>query len=149
MPSIVHHKVKSPCIGVCSTGIGDSVCRGCKRFAHEIIYWNSYDEPEKRAIKNRLDTLLVQVVKAKVVVFDADLLRTRLDGQNVKFDGTSDPYTWVYALLVAGAKQVDQLKSFGCDLLPAFSSFSSVDLKHEIDRDFYILSTVHFERYFQ
>ncbi|MEC7008614.1 MAG: DUF1289 domain-containing protein, partial [Pseudomonadota bacterium] len=32
--------IKTPCIGVCSTGIGDSVCRGCKRFSHEVIHWN-------------------------------------------------------------------------------------------------------------
>ncbi|HMW48455.1 MAG TPA: DUF1289 domain-containing protein, partial [Cellvibrionaceae bacterium] len=25
------YQVRTPCIGVCSTGIGDVVCRGCKR----------------------------------------------------------------------------------------------------------------------
>ncbi|MDC1160500.1 DUF1289 domain-containing protein, partial [Luminiphilus sp.] len=25
--------IRTPCIGVCSTGVGDVVCRGCKRFA--------------------------------------------------------------------------------------------------------------------
>ena len=42
--------VKTPCIGVCSTGIGDAVCRGCKRFSHEVIHWNSYSQDHKRAI---------------------------------------------------------------------------------------------------
>ena len=34
--------IRTPCIGVCSTGIGDAVCRGCKRFTHEVIDWNGY-----------------------------------------------------------------------------------------------------------
>ena len=39
--------LKTPCIGVCSTVFGDDVCRGCKRFQHEVIQWNSYSDPEK------------------------------------------------------------------------------------------------------
>ena len=50
--------VKTPCIGVCSTGIGDSVCRGCKRFAHEVIDWNSYTPEQKDIVDRRLGVLL-------------------------------------------------------------------------------------------
>ena len=45
--TMLHSPVKTPCIGVCSTGIGDSVCRGCKRFSHEVIDWNSYSQEQK------------------------------------------------------------------------------------------------------
>lgn len=31
--------MKSPCIGVCSTGLGDDVCRGCERTLGEIREW--------------------------------------------------------------------------------------------------------------
>ncbi|MEM9624509.1 MAG: DUF1289 domain-containing protein, partial [Pseudomonadota bacterium] len=34
---------RTPCVGICSTTYGDLVCRGCKRFAHEIVQWNAYD----------------------------------------------------------------------------------------------------------
>ena len=47
--------IRTPCIGVCSTGIGDAVCRGCKRFAHEVIDWNGYSQAQKEAIDARLD----------------------------------------------------------------------------------------------
>lgn len=38
--------IKTPCIGLCSTVYGDLVCRGCKRFHHEVIQWNGYGEEE-------------------------------------------------------------------------------------------------------
>ncbi|MCF8976542.1 DUF1289 domain-containing protein, partial [Pseudomonas edaphica] len=28
--------IKTPCVGLCSTVYGDLVCRGCKRFHHEV-----------------------------------------------------------------------------------------------------------------
>lgn len=101
--------IKSPCIGVCSTGIGDSVCRGCKRYCHEIIHWNSYREAEKQAIMARLDSLLAQVVSNKIAIFDAGLLRAQLRLQGIRFDERSDPHTWVFLLLKAGATQVSSL----------------------------------------
>jgi len=47
----------SPCIGVCSTTYGDLVCRGCNRFAHEVVQWNGYDEAQRDAIWGRLEEL--------------------------------------------------------------------------------------------
>ena len=47
----------SPCIGVCSTTYGDLVCRGCNRFAHEVVQWNGYDDDQRTVIWRRLDEL--------------------------------------------------------------------------------------------
>ena len=47
----------SPCIGVCSTTYGDLVCRGCNRFAHEVVEWNGYDGDQRDVIWRRLDEL--------------------------------------------------------------------------------------------
>ena len=47
----------SPCIGICSTTYGDLVCRGCHRFAHEVVQWNAYDEQQRGAIRRRLEEL--------------------------------------------------------------------------------------------
>ncbi|MBK8327782.1 MAG: DUF1289 domain-containing protein [Moraxellaceae bacterium] len=41
---------KTPCIGLCSTVFGDSVCRGCMRFIHEVIDWNRYSTEQKTII---------------------------------------------------------------------------------------------------
>ncbi len=51
------HRRPSPCIGICSTTYGDLVCRGCNRFAHEVVQWNTYDEAQRGVIWQRLDEL--------------------------------------------------------------------------------------------
>ena len=44
----------SPCIGRCSTALGDDVCRGCGRTAEEVDQWLSLDEEQKRLIWERV-----------------------------------------------------------------------------------------------
>ncbi|MEJ2131069.1 MAG: DUF1289 domain-containing protein, partial [Gammaproteobacteria bacterium] len=46
--------ISTPCVGVCSTVYGDLVCRGCKRYAHEVIEWNRYEPQQKREVWRRL-----------------------------------------------------------------------------------------------
>ncbi len=48
-------------MGICSTTYGDLVCRGCKRFAHEITAWNGYDDEQRRQIWQRLNDLRDEV----------------------------------------------------------------------------------------
>ncbi len=76
--------VKTPCIGVCSTGIGDAVCRGCKRFSHEVIDWNSYSLEQKRVIDRRLSGFLSQCVSNKLQVTDRALLEWQLRVQQLR-----------------------------------------------------------------
>ncbi len=70
----MNNAVKTPCIGVCSTGLGDDVCMGCKRFQHEVLQWNSYSDSEKSSVLNRLEILKTQIMESKVFIFDAVLL---------------------------------------------------------------------------
>ena len=56
------HLALTPCAGRCSTVFGDSVCRGCRRFNHEIIHWNKYSIEQKTAIWKRLDAQLDQIL---------------------------------------------------------------------------------------
>lgn len=141
--------LNSPCIGVCSTGIGDTVCRGCKRYSHEIICWNGYADDEKRAILGRLDMLLSQVVRAKIFIFDEKQLKQQLDAQKVRYNPAAQSYCWVFDLLKAGANQIKSLEEFGCEVLQEFQILTFPALRDVIDEDFYVLSTVHFQRYFE
>ena len=45
----------SPCIGHCSTSLGDAICRGCGRTAAEVDGWLALDEEQRRAIWRRVD----------------------------------------------------------------------------------------------
>lgn len=145
----IYKKTKSPCIGVCSTGIGDSVCRGCKRFMHEVIDWNSYKEGERRAIVRRMSSLAAQVAAPVIEIYDVELLERTLAFQNVRFDETAGPYLWLMELLQIGANSIGNLEAYGCRLAPEYKGVSLSVLKEQIDSDFFTLSEVHYQRYFK
>ncbi len=44
----------SPCIGYCSTTLGDPVCLGCGRTSSEVDQWILLSENQKRAIWERI-----------------------------------------------------------------------------------------------
>ncbi len=50
----------TPCAGRCSTVFGDQVCRGCRRFNHEVIQWNTYTAEQRLAVWKRLDDQLIR-----------------------------------------------------------------------------------------
>ena len=139
--------VKTPCIGVCSTGIGDSVCRGCKRFSHEVIDWNSYSPEQKRIIDQRLSGFLSQCVSNKLRVTDSALLRWQLEVQNVRFVERHDEYCWVFSLLKAGAGQIDNSSDYGFEVDIAYRDIPLAQLREQIDAEYLILSQAHYDRY--
>lgn len=140
-------RVRTPCIGVCSTGIGDSVCRGCKRFSHEVIDWNAYNEAEKSIVDKRLAEFLSTCVQQKFVVEDPDLLRWQLDVQLVRFNPQHDEYCWLFALLKAGANQIKDPAKYGFRVQGARQTDTLVELREQVDRAWWELSVAHYERY--
>jgi len=140
-------RVKTPCIGVCSTGIGDSVCRGCKRFCHEVIHWNSYSEAQKRVIDTRLSDFLSQCVSNRLRIIDADLLKWQLDVQQVRYAAHHDAYCWVFSLLKAGAGQIDDCRDYGFEVDLRYRQMSLAQLRADIDAEFFQLSEAHYDRY--
>ena len=139
--------VKTPCIGVCSTGIGDTVCRGCKRFTHEVIDWNSYTPAQKRVVDRRLSEFLSQCVSNKLQVTDKALLAWQLQVQQISYVPDHDEYCWVYSLLKAGAGQIDKTLDYGFEVDLHYQELSLPALRDTIDREFFILSQAHYERY--
>lgn len=139
--------VKTPCIGVCSTGIGDSVCRGCKRFAHEVIDWNAYTQDQKRIVDQRLAQFLSQCVQNRIRVSDVKLLAWQLQTQQIRHNPDHDAYCWVFALLKAGAKQIEDTEAFGFAVDLRFQSWSLEEIREEIDVEFFALSSAHYDRY--
>ncbi|MQU65224.1 DUF1289 domain-containing protein [Pseudomonas sp. FSL R10-1350] len=139
--------IKTPCIGLCSTVYGDLVCRGCKRFHHEVIHWNGYNEDEKRAVWLRLEQLLVQVMAAKVEVFDPPALRNQMITRKIRFVEKQSEYCWAYQLIARGARVINQLEMYGMVLLPEFRDWGLPELRDAIDREFFLLSEAHYERY--
>lgn len=142
-----NQRIKTPCVGLCSTVYGDLVCRGCKRFHHEVVSWNGYSEEVKRSVWQRLEVLLAQVMAAKLEVFDAPLLRSQLESRQIRFVADQSPYCWAYQLIARGARVIQQLEAYGVVLLPEFRVWSLPELRDAIDREFFLLSEAHYQRY--
>lgn len=142
-----NQRIKTPCVGLCSTVYGDLVCRGCKRFHHEVISWNGYSEEEKQAVWRRLEALLVQVMAAKLEVFDTARLRSQLEQRQIRFVPQQSPYCWAYQLIARGARAINLLEAYGVVLMPEFRGWSLPQLRDAIDREFFLLSEAHYERY--
>ena len=140
--------VRTPCVGICSTGIGDQVCRGCKRFAHEVVNWNAYSIEERQLIAGRLEAFLVRVVGNRFRIVDEARLRAALQHQQISFNADQDAFCWLYDLLRAGASQINDLSAYGVQPLQDMCGCTLKELREQIDQDFYTLSCAHYERYF-
>ena len=144
---MIERTVKTPCIGVCSTGIGDRVCRGCKRFAHEVIHWNSYTNEQKLLIEQRLSQFLSQCTRNKLEVVDESLLEATLEAQQIGYPRERDAYCWAYCLLKAAGSQIDKPADCGLQIRPEFRNNSLGDLRRSIDDEYFVLSDAYYERY--
>ena len=137
----------TPCLGICSTTYGDDVCRGCKRFIHEVINWNSYSNDEKEIVNSRLEEFKVTILSHRFKVTDAELLSSKLKEHAINFNDPLDPITWIFDLLRASSQDLD-LELFGLELLPDHRTLSLSTIKDEINTELFELSQAHFDRYF-
>ena len=143
----MERKVKTPCVGVCSTVFGDQVCRGCKRFHHEVIEWNGYTDVQKETVWNRLESLKVLIMKSKIFIENQVLLQSKLDSLKISYYDKVDPYCWVFDLIKQASQSINDLSEFG--LKPLFEpDVELVELKRLIEEELFTLSGAHYQRYF-
>ena len=140
--------VKTPCIGVCSTVFGDEVCRGCKRFQHEVIDWNSYQDSQKIAVLSRLESLKTQIMESKISIVNIKLLQNQLDTLDIKYVIDDNPFCWVFDLLRQASQSIDSLQDFGIVLQDGVEN-NLFELKKVIESELFSLSEAHFQRYFK
>ena len=95
------NKASTPCLGICSTTYGDNVCKGCKRFVHEVINWNKYSIPEKELVNHRLEEFKLTVLQDRFSITNSDLLASKLRENGINFNDALNPLTWVFDLLRA------------------------------------------------
>ena len=89
---------KTPCVGLCSTVFGDTVCRGCMRFVHEVIDWNKYNPEQKQIIWQRLDEHLRVILPQFVKIYDPRKIVARLQQQHIIYD-EKNLWRGIYSLL--------------------------------------------------
>jgi hypothetical protein len=142
---------RTPCIGTCSTTYGDLVCRGCKRFAHEIVQWNGFDPEQRRVVWQRLLALRAGAVRSLLQIFDEVRLRERAQRSGLAVGDDVDAENLLYELLqrLQWREPAASLDSLGASLTadadlplpPVPESLLAV-----IDREFYRRSVAQYER---
>lgn len=143
--SVPAYTDKTPCVGLCSTVYGDQVCRGCKRFSHEIILWNGYAHEQKAAVWSRLEQLLEQVVNARIEVVSSLTLRQALIERKVAYWSEQPLACQAYRLLTRCGEE--GLHDVGLRLRPAYAGASIKQLRDDIDQTFFTLSMAYHQRH--
>ena len=133
-------------MGICSTTYGDLVCRGCKRFAHEIVQWNAYDETQQTLIWERLRSLRDEVVVQHVVVVDNERFETfRAQPAFAELKGGELLYAVTRKLGVAGEPMTDA----GLAGTGSAEIDDALAVLKRVDAEIYSRSKAHYERNFK
>lgn len=140
---------RTPCIGVCSTtSVGDAICRGCKRYAFEVIRWNSYLDVEKEAVLRRIETLTVQILKNRFHIHSAPDLEAALQHWKIPMNPALSPYCWLHSLLQKAPLGALEASACGFSILKAHEGTSLAALADMADQELLVLCEAHFARYF-
>lgn len=141
--------VKTPCIGICSTtSVGDPICRGCKRFAFEVIDWNMYTPEQKQAVINRLEQQIRPIVEARFIIRSPTALAQGLKQQGVPYNPALSPTSWLHNLLKKRHQVIRDLNDFGVEIRAEYLHFPLAQLAEEMDVQLLRLSEAHRSRYF-
>lgn len=138
----------SPCIGICSTTFGDLVCRGCKRFAHEVVDWNRYDVDQRQAIWRRLAELRDASVAGFLSVHDADALQAAAARLHIAPMPEQSVLTLAYETL-RRTRGAPQLAALGLTVSEAGAAVAPEQLFASISREFLTRATAAYERNFR
>ena len=148
---------KSPCVGICSTTYGDLVCRGCKRFAHEITAWNGYEQSQRDQVWSRLHALQAQVVDAHLTVYSTTSFIAYLDehlnsgakegeGVQLSIEEQHGPQVVhrVLAHLAASGRSLD-----AAGLVSTLAEQDALEVIRTLDQEIYSRSQAVYERSFR
>ena len=131
-------------MGICSTTYGDLVCRGCKRFAHEIVQWNGYDETQQQRIWSRLNQLRDEVVAQQVKIIDQPRFRALVEQAGLQNASSEEQIYEMLRRLVAESKPLSK-----AGLVGVGSEQLSIVALRAIDAEIFTRSQAHYERNFK
>jgi len=142
------NRSSTPCIGICSTTFGDDVCKGCKRFSHEITNWGKFSTDERAVVNSRLEQFKITILEEKFIISDNNLFESKMNEFSINFNSSLNPATWVFDLLRASSNEDLDLSDFGIEILPKFSNLSLLELRDLINQEMLQLSEAHYYKFF-
>ena len=143
----IKEKTRSPCVGICSTTYGDLVCRGCRRFAHEIVGWNGYTEEQKISILERLKQIKKEVVSQHLHIANHSRFEELCEEVGFESVNLDEKKYAVLAYLITKSERLD----FG-GLEVAGLCEGSLDvskLMSILESEMYVRAQAHYERNFK
>jgi hypothetical protein len=142
------NRSSTPCIGICSTTFGDDVCKGCKRFSHEITNWGKFSTDERAVVNSRLEQFKTTILEEKFTISDSELFESKMNEFSINFNSSLEPITWIFDLLRASSNKDLNVNDFGVEILPAFSDLSLIELRDLINQEMLQLSEAHYYKFF-
>ena len=106
-------RIVSPCVGLCSTTVGDTTCRGCQRHDREIRDWLGYAGTERETRMQALDALRVAVAERYLEVTDAALLEAQLVRYRIRFRPEQPALSRAIELLRVGRQRINDMTRYG------------------------------------
>ena len=143
------NRSSTPCIGICSTTFGDDVCKGCKRFSHEITNWGKFSTDERAVVNSRLEQFKITILEEKFTISDSELFESKMNEFSINFNSSLEPITWIFDLLRASSNKDLNVNDFGVEILPAFSNLSLIELRDLINQEMLQLSEAHYYKFFK
>ncbi|MEQ8860197.1 MAG: DUF1289 domain-containing protein [Pseudomonadales bacterium] len=139
---------RTPCVGICSTTYGDLVCRGCKRFAHEIVQWNGFDPSQRQTVWQRLLELRAGAVGSVLEVVDEARLYRSARALGMTIGEDLAPANVAYELLqrLQWRDTPLGLDDMGVRLVAGAAGACPEELLVLVDREFYARSLAQYER---
>lgn len=136
---------KSPCVGLCSTTYGDTVCRGCKRMLSEVIEWNALTPDQREGILSRLMIDAVNIAKHYIQITDEALLKSKCQRYEIKHRDNEDPLMWAYRLMQKGMDKIKDINKYGIAILPAYQDLSLPKLFERMDDELYVKASAYYD----
>jgi Predicted Fe-S protein len=143
------NRSSTPCIGICSTTFGDDVCKGCKRFSHEITNWGKFSTDERAVVNSRLEQFKRTILEEKFTISDSNLFESKMNEFSINFNSSLEPITWIFDLLRASSNKDLNVNDFGVEILPAFSNLSLVEIRDLINQEMLQLSEKDYYKFFK
>lgn len=105
--------IASPCVGLCSTTLGDRTCRGCQRADGEIHDWFGMSGEARAARIAELDALREAVAGRYLRLVDAAALEAQLRRHRIRFRPEQPGLSRAVELLRIGRERIGDLTRYG------------------------------------
>jgi predicted Fe-S protein YdhL (DUF1289 family) len=138
-------RIASPCVGLCSTTLGDPVCRGCQRTDIEIGEWMalSAEQRDRRIVE--LDDLRERIAGHFLRVADEARLEEQLRRHRIRFRPEQPPLSRAVELLRVGRGRIRELHRYGLMPLKSAAGLSAAELHARLSEQ--LLEEAHERRF--